>query len=217
MDKATQQQIDIIMHEIDVRHRSKDDGQSIPLGISNRHIHLSQKDTEVLFGVGYALTTLRPLGQPSQFAAKETLCIASYRGCFDRVRVLGPVRPQSQIEISRTDAYALGVKPPVRLSGDLEGSADLCVIGPAGMLVFVEKVIIARRHIHMTPQDAARYGVRDGEAVTAQAVSERTCLYRDVAVRVSPEAALELHLDTDEANAADLANGCLFSITGKNT
>jgi putative phosphotransacetylase len=184
----------------------------IPLGISNRHVHLCRRDLDILFGEGYELTELRPLSQPGQYAAKETVCIAGLKGCFNSVRVLGPVRPESQIEISRTDAFALGSKPPLRLSGDTAGSASLCVIGPAGMLVMREGVIIARRHIHMSSEDAKTFGVKDCDTVAVEAESERSCVYRDVVVRVSKNFALELHLDTDEANAADLKNGSLFKI-----
>jgi putative phosphotransacetylase len=209
------QLIELIAREIIARLQAEEanaNDLSIPLGISNRHIHLSQADLDVLFGVGYTLSELRPLSQPGQYAAKETVCIAGYKGCFNNVRVLGPVRQSSQIEISRSDAYTLGAKAPVRLSGDTTGAGTVCVIGPAGMLVMSESLIIAKRHIHMPPKDALRFGVNDNDVVAVKAEGERACVFEDVVVRVSPDFSLELHLDTDEANSADLSNGSRFRI-----
>ncbi len=180
---------------------------TIPIGISNRHIHLNQADLELLFGKEHPLTVLKELSQPGQFAARETVCIAGPKGCFSNVRVLGPVRQESQIEISRHDAMALGIQPPVRVSGDLTGGASLCVSGLKGMLVMPGKVIVAKRHLHMTPADAKRFQVSDGQLVALEAGGEKQCVFRQVVVRVSEQAALELHLDVDEANAADLKNG----------
>lgn len=212
MKESSSQLVRSAVNEILAQLRSQECDGAIPLGVSNRHIHLSRGDLDVLFGVGYNLTELRPLSQSGQYAAKETICVAGYKGCLSQVRVLGPLRPQSQIEISRTDAYTLGVKPPLRPSGNLAGAVDLCVIGPAGMLVMQGSTIIAQRHIHMTPGDAERFCVRDKDVVSVKAKSGRTCVFEDVVVRVSPDFRLELHLDTDEANAADLSNGNLFTI-----
>jgi putative phosphotransacetylase len=187
----------------------------IPVGVSNRHIHLSGGDLETLFGRGYELTAAKALGQPGQYAAKETLRIAGPKGSISGVRVLGPVRRESQIEISGTDAYQLGVNPPVRVSGDLEGSADLCVIGPVGMLVMKSKVIIARRHIHMTPEEADLFGVADGDLVNVTCDSERKCVFYGTLIRAAPASALEFHIDTDEANAAGIKNGMPAKIEGR--
>jgi len=188
---------------------------SIPTGISNRHIHLCQAHFEILFGKDCHLQQLKPLGQPGQYAAKETVCVAGRKDSFSNVRVLGPLRKESQLEISRSDAYALGIDPPVRLSGDLKGSAGICVIGPVGMLLLEQGVIIAKRHIHMTPDDARRFGVADGDVVAVQGEGERACLFRNVVVRATVDSALEFHVDTDEANAADLRSGMKVSIVSK--
>lgn len=181
--------------------------KGIPLGVSNRHVHLTQEALETLFGTGYELTEMKPLGQPGQFAAKETVCIAGRKGCFANVRVLGPVRSKNQVEISRTDAFTLGVNPPVKISGDLDGAADICVIGPKGMLVLKESTIVAKPHIHMTPADALHYQVKDKDEVSVSLSGNKKCTIHGIEIRVSEQAALEFHLDTDEANAVGVRSG----------
>jgi putative phosphotransacetylase len=181
------------------------DSGAIPVGVSNRHLHLSQADLAALFGPGYRLTEMKALSQPGQYAAVETVALAGPKGAFQKVRVLGPVRPSSQVEISRSDAFALGIKPPVRLSGDLSGAADIAVIGPFGTLVMKNTVIVAQRHIHITPADARLFGVSDGDMVAVEVGAARRAVFHETAVRVSAAAALELHLDTDEANAAGVS------------
>lgn len=193
--------------EILSRLEEPESNGAIPIGISNRHIHLSQGDLEQLFGKEYSLTVLKELSQPGQFAARETVCIAGPKGCFNNVRVLGPVRKESQIEVSRNDAMILGIQPPVRVSGDLTGSASLCVSGPRGMLLMNSKVIVAKRHLHMNPASAKCFHVSDGQIVSLEAGGEKQCVFHQVVVRVSDQAASELHLDLDEANAADLKSG----------
>jgi putative phosphotransacetylase len=181
----------------------------IPVGISNRHIHLSREDLEVLFGTGYELTPLKDLSQPGQYACKETLTILgpSMRS-IEGVRVLGPLRKESQVEISRTDSYTLKVKPPVRESGSLEGSAPIIIVGPKGVVSLDKGCIIANRHIHMHTDDAARFGVADGDYVDIDVPSgARRTRWFDVQVRVSPKFALEMHVDTDDANAVGIGNG----------
>lgn len=184
----------------------------IPLGVSNRHIHLTQESMEILFGKGYELTKAKDLGQPGQYAAKETVCIAGKKGCFPNVRVLGPVRKQNQVEISRTDAFALGVNPPVRLSGDLSGAADICVIGPKGMMVMKGSVIVAKPHIHMSPADAQNYHVNDGDTVSVEIPGEKSYTMHGVVIRVTGQSALEFHIDTDESNAAGTPSGATVQL-----
>jgi propanediol utilization protein len=180
----------------------------IPIAVSARHAHLSQATLDELFGAGYRLRPRTWLSQTGQFAAQETIKLVGPSGELDNVRVMGPPRAQDQIELSRTDEHVLGVTAPVRLSGDLAGTPGLTVVGPAGRAVLRTGVISARRHIHMNGQDAARLGVRDGQEVQVRIDSEgRDLTFGDVIVRIRPDFQLELHLDTDEANAAGVANG----------
>ena len=181
-------------------------GSGIPVGVSNRHIHLTREHVEILFGKGYELEKLKDLSQPGQYACKETLTIIgpSLRP-IERVRVLGPERRASQVEISKTDSYVLKVKAPVRESGKIQGSAGVTIVGPAGVVKLDEGCIIANRHIHMAPADAARFGVADGDTVTVDAFGERRTRFFDVQVRVSPDFCLEMHVDTDDANAVGLS------------
>ena len=169
-------------------------------------VHLTREHVEILFGKGYELEKLKDLSQPGQYACKETLTIVgpSLRP-IEKVRVLGPVRRASQVEISRTDAYTLKVKAPVRESGKIEGSAGITIVGPCGVVKLDEGCIIANRHIHMAPADGARFGVSDGDYVTVDAVGERRTRFYDVQVRVSDAFCLEMHVDTDDANAVGLS------------
>lgn len=180
----------------------------IPIAISARHIHLTQAAVEQLFGVGHQLTPWRPLSQPGQFACEETLTVRGPKASFEGVRVLGPTRSRCQVEVARTDEYKLGVDAPVRDSGDVAGSAPVILEGPAGRLELTEGLICARRHIHMTPEDAAAFGVADRDVVEVEIDSDgRDLIFGDVLVRVSPNYRLEMHLDTDEANAAEIDRG----------
>lgn len=186
----------------------------VPVGVSNRHIHLSQEHLEILFGKGYELTKLKDLSQPGQYACKEQLTlIGPSLKAIEGVRVLGPVRKESQVEISRTDSFTLKVKPPVRESGKIEGSAPVTIVGPKGIVTLKEGCILANRHIHMSVEDGKKFNVKDGEyvAVSAKGDGKRTTLY-DVQVRVSDKFALEMHLDTDDANACGIGNGCKVKI-----
>ena len=180
----------------------------VPVGVSNRHIHLTKADLAVLFGEGYELTPLKDLSQPGQFACKETLTLVgpSLRP-IENVRVLGPLRGKSQVEISATDSYVLKVKPPVRESGNVVGSAGVTIVGPKGVVQLKEGCIIANRHIHMSPSDAASFRVKDGDTVTVDVEGKRRTRWYDVQVRVSPDFRLEMHVDTDAANAAGIGNG----------
>jgi len=185
----------------------------IPTGISNRHVHLSKKDLEILFGESYELTPIKDLGQPGQYACEETVIIVGPKGVIEKVRILGPVRKETQIEISRTDAFKLGLKPPVRDSGLLDETPGITIVGPKGAVVKEKGVILAKRHIHMTPEDAQRYGVKDKDLVSVYCKGkDRELIFKDVLVRVSEKYALEFHVDTDEGNAAMLNNGDLVWI-----
>ncbi len=179
----------------------------IPVGISNRHIHLSEEDLFALFGEQYALTNLKDLSQPGEFAAKETVTIAGPKGQISRVRILGPVRQATQLEISMSDSILLGIPAPIRMSGDLAGTPGIEIIGPQGSIKLNQGVIIAQRHIHMTPKDAETFGVKDQEAVCVKTSGIRSLIFDQVMIRVSDQFSLEMHLDIDEANAAGLRNG----------
>ena len=192
------------------------DGE-IPVGISNRHIHLNKADLETLFGAGYELTPMKDLSQPGQYACKETLTlIGPSMRAIEGVRVLGPLRSSSQVEISRTDSFTLKVKPPVRESGSLDGSAPIIIVGPKGVVALKQGCIIANRHIHMHTDDAVKFGVSDGDSidVDVNGGSRRTRWF-DVQVRVSPKFALEMHVDTDDANAVGIGNGARVSVVKK--
>lgn len=182
--------------------------EKVPVGVSNRHIHLTKEDVDVLFGKGYELTKLKDLSQPGQYACKELLTIIgpSLRP-IENVRVLGPVRINTQVEISKTDSYVLKVKPPVRESGDTAGSAPLTIVGPKGVLTIPEGCIIANRHIHMSPEDAKAFQVKDGDTVTVDVDGTRRTRFFDVQIRVNEAFCLEMHVDTDDANAAGIGNG----------
>ena len=185
----------------------------VPVGVSNRHIHLSREDLDTLFGKGYELTPIKELSQPGQYACKEKLTIVgpSLRPIED-VRVLGPVRKRSQVEISMTDSYTLKVKPPVRESGNIAGSAPITVIGPKGVVTLSEGCIIANRHIHMSPTEARAFGIADGDTVTVDVNGTRRTRWYDVQVRVHPDFRLEMHVDTDDANAVGIGNGSRVKI-----
>lgn len=202
-----------VIKAVNAQKAEKSAEGDIPVGVSNRHIHLTKEDMETLFGAGYELTHLKDLSQPGQYACKETLTIVgpSLRP-IENVRVLGPLRKASQVEISRTDSFTLKVKPPVRESGSLAGSAPITIIGPKGIVSLKEGCIIANRHIHMSPEDGAKYGVNDGDYVTVDAVGERRTRFYDVQIRVSDKFRLEMHLDTDDANAAGLNGKSLVKI-----
>jgi propanediol utilization protein len=179
----------------------------IQMGVSNRHVHLNRQAMDVLFGTGSALTRRNDLGQPGQYAAEETLTLRGPKGEIQRVRVLGPLRAKCQVEITISDGYRLGVKAPVRDSGDLEGTPGLELIGPNGSLMLKKGVIVAGRHIHMTPMDAAVYGVNDRDIVSVEIAGPRGALLKNVLIRVSDTAGLEMHIDVEEANALGVKNG----------
>jgi len=195
-----------------VKHVAKEILGKVPVGISNRHIHLSQQDLETLFGEGYELTVRGDLSQTGQFAAEETVTIEGPKSSIAKVRILGPTRKETQIEVSRTDSFALGLKPPVRDSGLLDDSPGVTVIGPKGKVELDQGVILAQRHIHMNEEDAKRFGVKDKEMVSVRVGGERGVVFENVLVRVRNDFVLEMHIDTDEANAAVLNNGELVEV-----
>lgn len=168
---------------------------------SARHVHLCKEHIEVLFGKGAELTHKKDLSQPGQFACNERVTVVGPKREISNVIILGPARPQSQVEISLTDARTLGVSAPVRESGDIAGTSGCKLVGPCGELELTEGVIAAKRHIHMTPEDAEKFGVKDKEVVSVKIDSERSAILGDVVVRVSPKFALAMHIDTDESNA----------------
>jgi putative phosphotransacetylase len=184
----------------------------VPVGISNRHVHLSEADLESLFGKGHQLTPTKNLSQPGQFACEETVNLIGPKGTLSKVRILGPVRKATQVEISRTDSFPLGVTPPVRDSGSISGSAGITIEGPKGRLEIKEGVIIAQRHLHLHTDEAKELGLNDKDWISVKFEGDRSVVFNRVLVRVNPNFAKDLHLDTDEANAAGLKNGDLGTI-----
>lgn len=179
----------------------------VPVGVSARHVHLQKEHVDQLFGKGYVLTKYRDISQPGQYACNEKVTIKGPKGEIKNVRVLGPVRRQSQVEVSRTDSWTLGISPPVRSSGDIAGSAPITMIGPKGVVHLSEGCIIADRHIHMSPQDAVQFGVTNGQKVAVQVDGEKGGIMNNVRIRVSERYALDMHIDTDDANAFGLLGG----------
>jgi len=184
----------------------------VPVGVSNRHIHVSREDLDILYGKGYELTKLKDLKQPGQYAAVETVELISQKGIMKKVRILGPVRPKTQVEISISDSFALGIKAPIRESGNIAGTLGLLVKGPKGDVELGEGVIAAYRHIHMKKSYADAYGFKDGDLVSVETEGIRSAIFKNVLLRVSDNYALELHLDLDEANGAGIKNGDLLKI-----
>ena len=182
----------------------------VPLEASGRHVHVTKEQAVILFG--HDLTPERPLSQPGQYLAKERLTVVGPKGKFDNVAVLGPARKEAQVEISLTDAKTLGLKPPVRPSGDVSGSPGARLVGPFGEVVLVQGVIAAKRHIHMTPEDARRFHVCDKQIVSLKTFTDRPLVFEDVQIRVSPDFATYAHLDYDEANACGFQKGDLGRI-----
>ncbi|WP_270598831.1 phosphate propanoyltransferase [Enterococcus asini] len=184
----------------------------IPVGISNRHIHLSQQALDKLFGPGYQLTKLKDLSQPGQYACKETVMICGPKGMIGNIRILGPVRPETQIEILQSDTFKLGIPGALRLSGDLQDTPGITIVGPRGSLEIDKGVIVAQRHIHMLPEDAGRFGVQDGEVVSIAFSGKRGGVLNNVVIRAKANSGLECHIDTEEANALGVIPGTKITI-----
>ncbi|MBQ5591605.1 MAG: phosphate propanoyltransferase [Clostridia bacterium] len=180
---------------------------------SARHIHVSKADLETLFGAGYELTKKKDLSQPGQFACEERVQVIGAKGSFPAVSILGPTRPDTQVELSASDARSIGAIAPCRESGDIAGSGACKLVGPKGEVELKEGVIVAKRHIHATPEDAEKFGVCDKQIVDVKVESDgRTLIFGDVVVRVSPSYALAMHIDTDESNAAFATPGMMGEI-----
>ncbi len=175
---------------------------------SARHVHLTEQDIETLFGKGHQLTFKKDLSQPGQFACEERVTVVGPKKELKNVIVLGPARPESQVELSLTDARSIGISAPIRESGDLDGSAECKLIGPCGEVQLTKGVIAAKRHIHMTPADADAFGVSDKQIVKVKFDSERSIIFDDVVVRVKPSFKLAMHIDTDESNATCAFGEC---------
>lgn len=184
----------------------------VPVASSNRHIHLTAEDVQRLFGAGYTLQVQKELSQPGQYACKEVVTIAGPKGKLEKVRVLGPVRSKTQIEISMTDSFKLGVKGVVRMSGDVEGTPGIRIIGPAGTIDAPQGTIVAARHLHLSQEQADLFGLRNGQEVSLRAEGERGLVFEHVVVRCGKGHDMEVHLDTDEANAAAMKCGTMMEV-----
>jgi len=189
----------------------------VPVAVSARHIHLTRESLETVYGRGHELSKLRDLSQPGQYAAEETLTVVGTRmRTIEGVRILGPLRDYTQVELARTDGITLGIDLPVRDSGKLSGSSPIVLVGPAGALALEEGAIRATRHIHASDQDAAAFGVKDGQCVSVRVPGEKGVIFENVLVRTGPSFLLEMHLDTDDANAADVYCDMLVEILSQN-
>lgn len=224
--QTTRSMIDRIVAELLAQGRAAATGQTglvtealpasdpwlVPVGVSNRHIHLSRPDMDALFGPGSTLTRMKAMKQPGQYAAEETVTIHGPKGQIGKVRVLGPLRKETQIEISIADGFVLGVKPPMRMSGKLEGTPGIEVVGPHGTVKKDSGVIVALRHIHMHPSDAVKLGLRNGEEVDVIVEGVRGGVMHHVAIRADEASFTEMHIDVEEANAFGLKNDVLVRI-----
>jgi len=211
-EKKVKQIVAEVLKQIDLQDRVRP-GQA-PVGVSGRHIHLSQADLEGLFGPGYKLKVMKELSQPGQFAAEECVMLVGRKGVIEKCRILGPVRKSTQIEISVTDTFALGVPIVVRDSGDTKGTSGLVVVGPKGTVTLKEGVIIASRHVHMHPRDADKFGLKDLDRISVKTSGPRSIIFNNVLIRVSDQFALDFHIDNDEANAANIKTGDQVELIG---
>lgn len=196
--------VELVLEELEKASR-----EMVLLNVSNRHLHLKDEHYRVLFG-DLPFENIKDLLQTGQFASNRTVDVIGPKNTIRNMRVLGPLRKESQVEIAQTDARVLGIEAPVRMSGDIAGSAGVTLVGPKGQLQLQEGVIIAQRHIHMTPEDARRFGVADGEKVDVRVEGPRPVTYNDTIIRVREDFYLEMHLDTDEANALGPTKGQLY-------
>ncbi len=184
----------------------------VKLGISARHLHISQADLETLFGKGYELTVMKDLGQPGQYASNERVDVIGPKGSFPGMRILGPVRSATQIEVAPSEARKLGVNAPLRESGDLKGSAPIKLVGPKGEVELSEGTIVAARHVHLTPETASQHGIKDKDLLKMKIEGMRGLVFENVIARVSPSYADEIHIDVDEGNACSAANDMMVTL-----
>ena len=211
MYELTQQQLESVVREA-VRQALSPDAMYVPVGISARHIHLTRDDLARLFGYGYELTVKKELSQPGQYAAEETLDIVGPRGTLKHVRILGPLRSRTQIELSQTDLRTIGLKAPVRSSGDTDGTPGVTLVGPQGTITTPDGVIIADRHVHLSLQEAEAWHLKDGDYVTVRIGGVKCGTMGHVLVRASDSFRKDFHIDTDDANAFQLQQGQLLEI-----
>jgi putative phosphotransacetylase len=209
-DITQEQLVSLVTQAVQAQLRLQD--RQVPVGISMRHIHLSRREVDALFGRTYQLTPLRPLSQPGQFACQECLDVIGPKGVLHKVRVLGPERSAAQVELAQTDCRAIGVNAPVRSSGSTDGTPGVLLQGPKGVLSLPQGVIIADRHLHMNPAQAAAFGLADGDIVRVRVDGGKPGILDGVLVRAGERYELDLHLDTDDANAFQLRQGQLVTV-----
>ncbi|WP_312370518.1 phosphate propanoyltransferase [Lachnoclostridium sp.] len=202
--------IKLIMEAMKTESEPKE--SRIPVGVSNRHVHLSQEDLDTLFGQGYQLTNIKELSQPGQYACKEMVTVCGPKGAIEKVRILGPVRKQTQVEILASDCFKLGTNSEPKMSGELAGTPGITLVGPKGSVQTKGGLIIAQRHIHMSLEDAVKFGVHDGQTVNIQTEGARGGIFSNVAIRANNSSSLECHLDTEEANAMGLGGSSSITI-----
>lgn len=186
--------------------------RKVPIGLSNKHIHLSQTDLEALFGKDHALTLKKELSQPGQYASEEKVDVVGPKGTIKGIRILGPVRPETQVEVSIGDGFSLGIKAPIRNSGDTDNTPGVKLIGPAGEVEIDKGAIVAARHIHMSPEEAKKYNLSDKDVVSVKLDGPRGLTFDNVLVRVSPDYRLDMHIDVEEGNSAGAKNGQMATI-----
>jgi len=211
----TEQQLIEIVTQAVIKELSTRDDDKVPVGISVRHIHLTRSNIDWLFGRNYQLTPKKALSQPGQFACEECLDVIGPKGVLTKVRVLGPERNATQVELSQTDCRTIGISAPVRDSGDLDGTPGIKLRGPLGEIEIPKGVIIADRHIHMSPADAERFGLKDGDRVKVKIDGVKPGVMEHVLIRSGEKHRLDMHIDTDDGNAFMLKQGQLVTVLGK--
>ncbi|QIC05167.1 phosphate propanoyltransferase [Brevibacillus sp. 7WMA2] len=208
---------DLIESIVDEVVKRVNEEMCVPIEASGKHVHLSRADIDTLFGQGYELTKMKDLSQPGQYACKERVTLIGPKGALHNVVVLGPERKETQVEIALTDSVALGVKGIIKESGQLEGTPGIVIASATNMVQLQRGLIVAKRHIHMTPEDAKKHNVVNGETVQVKVFSNRPLIFDDVMIRVSPSYATFMHIDYDEANACGFTKGTMGKILKKST